>query len=222
MSEATQNQSLEQALNKTDFGHIVFEYRKVFLALLLAILVGVLGWVIWRETSKSSALDNSVKVFEFQTNVWTQAQAGKIEAAELVKRFGELDQNVQRAPVMIPVALEMGKFLYDKGALPEAETVLSRLDGNVAHPVGAFFIGLQRAVVLEKMGNLDGAIASLENLAKNKDVLMPARVSVELGRLYLAKGEKGKAQTQLEYVIDTYPNDEQAKIAKLYQAQLAQ
>jgi len=81
---------------------------------------------------------------------------------------------------------------------------------------------MQRVAVLEKMGKLDEAIAALEPLAKNKDVLMPARVSVELGRLYLAKGEKGKAQTQFDYVMNTFPNDEQAKLAKLYLSQLAQ
>ena len=81
---------------------------------------------------------------------------------------------------------------------------------------------MQRAVVLEKLGNVDGAIASLEGINKHKEVLLPAKISVELGRLYLKKGEKGKAQTQFENVVNTYPNDDQARVAKLYLAQLAQ
>ncbi|HXH74229.1 MAG TPA: tetratricopeptide repeat protein [Bacteriovoracaceae bacterium] len=222
MSEATQTSTLEQSLNKTDFGHVLYEYRKLFLGALLAILVGVTGWVLWNESKKSSALNDSVKVFEFQTTVWKDAQAGKIPPADLVKSFNDLDKAVQTAPVMLPVALEMGKFLFEKEAYAEADSVLSKVEGNVKNPVGSFFVGLQRSVVQEKMGNIDGAIASLEALAKNKEVLMPAKISVDLARLYIAKGDKGKAQTQLDYVINTFPNDEQAKVAKLYQAQMAQ
>lgn len=76
-------------------------------------------------------------------------------------------------------------------------------------------------MILEKLGKTDEAISILEPLAQNKDGLMPAKISLELGRLYLAKGEKGKAQTQFDYIINTFPNDELAKMAKLYLQQLA-
>jgi TolA-binding protein len=91
---------------------------------------------------------------------------------------------------------------------------------NATHPVSSFFVTMQRAVVLEKLGKLPEAVAVLEGLAKNKEVLMGAKVNFELGRLNLLNGEKGKAQTQFEYVINTFPNDEQAKLAKLYMAKL--
>lgn len=222
MSEATQTQTLEEALNRTDFGHVLYENRKVLLAAVISVLVVVTGYVAWKESKKSSALNQSVQVFEFQNKTWADAKAGKVTPADLVKSFSALDKDVQTTPVMVPLALEMVKFLYEKEAFAEADTVLARLEGAKLHPVAAFFVGTQRAVVLEKMGNGDGAIVSLENLAKMKDVLMPARLSVELARLYIAKGEKGKAQTQIEHVLSTYPNDEYAKMAKLYQAQLAQ
>jgi Flp pilus assembly protein TadD len=119
---------------------------------------------------------------------------------------------------MLPVVLEMGKFLMDKGALNEADSVLSKV--NAAHPVSAFFVSMQRAVVLEKLGKLPEAVAVLEGLAKNKEVLMAPKVNFELGRLNLLNGDKAKAQTQFEYVINTFPNDEQAKLAKLYMAKL--
>lgn len=221
MSEATQTQTLEQTLNKTDFGHVLYENRKAFLGLLVAILVAVAGWIFWKESQNSKALNVSVKVFEFQSNEWENAKAGKLSQEELLKVFNALDKDVQMAPVMIPVVLEIGKFLYEKGSYAEAEGILSKVDGTVKHPVTSFFVGMQRAVVLEKLGKTDEAITVLENLSKTKDAIMPAKVSVELGRLYLAKGEKGKAQTQFDSVISTYPNDDQAKIAKLYLSQLS-
>lgn len=222
MSESTQTQTLEQTLNKTDFGHTLYENRKILIALIVVILVGVVGWVAWKESKETAALNNSVEVFEFQTGPWAEAKAGKMSPEELAKSFVALPKSVQSAPVMIPVALEMGKFLYEKDNFAEAETILSLVDGTVKHHATATFVALQRAVVLEKLGKLDEAIASLESISKREENLLPAKVSVELGRLYLKKGEKGKAQTQFENVVTTYPNEEQGRLAKLYLSQLAQ
>ena len=218
MSDATQTQTLEQSLNKTDFGHVIYENRKTIFGLILAILIGLMGFVLWKQSKKSQAHDISTKVFEFRTKTWTGAKEGKVAIPELVKQFEALDKDIQASPVMVPVVLEMGKFLMDKGALNEAETVLSKV--NAAHPVSAFFISMQRAVILEKLGKLPEAVAVLEGLAKNKEVLMAPKVNFELGRLNLLNGDKAKAQTQFEYVINTFPNDEQAKLAKLYLAKL--
>ena len=222
MSDVTQssNPTLEQTLNKTDFGHVMYENRKVFLAAIVAVLVAVAGFALWKQAQKSKAQDVSVKVFEFRTKTWETARDGKLAFPELVKAFDGLDKDTQSSPVMVPVALEMGKFLTEKGALTEAESVLSKV--STSHPIAAFFVKMQRAVVLEKAGKVPEAIAVLETLAKEKDILMGAKVNLELGRLNLVNGEKGKARTHLEYVINTFPNDENAKLAKLYMAKLVQ
>lgn len=220
MSDATQTQTLEQSLNKTDFGHTLYENRKLFIGLIVAILVGIMGFVFWKQSKKSQSQEVSVKVFEFRTKTWAGAKEGKVAIPELVKQFDGLEKDVQSSPAMVPLALEMGKFLADKGALNEAESVLGKV--NVTHPVTSFFVAMQRAVILEKLNKIPEAIAVLEGLAKDKEVLMAAKVNLDLGRLNLINGEKGKAQTHFEYVINTFPNDEQAKLAKLYMAKLAQ
>jgi predicted negative regulator of RcsB-dependent stress response len=222
MSESTQTQTLEQTLNKTDFGHTLYENRKILIALAIVILVGVVGWVAWKESKETAALNNAVEVFEFQAGPWSEAKAQKMAPQELAKSFASLQKSVQSAPVMVPIVLEMGKFLYDKNNFTEAEAILSLVDGTVKHHATATFVALQRAVVLEKLEKLDEAIASLEGISKREESLLPAKVSIELGRLYLKKGDKGKAQTQFENVVNTYPNDEQGRLAKLYLSQLAQ
>ena len=223
MSEAIQTQTptVEQTLNRTDLGHSIFEHRKSFFGILIAVLLGTTGFVLWNQAKKNSALETSVRVFEFQSGTWTEAKAGKVTAPELLKAFEGLDESTQSAPVMLPIALEMGKFLFEKGNLAEADAILAKVYGKTKHPISLFFVGMQRVVILEKLGNADGAISILESLVQNKEVLMAAKLSVELGRLYLIKGEKGKAQTQFEYVLSTFPNDDQAKLAKLYLSQLA-
>ena len=226
MSEVTQatdqSQTLEQTLNKTDLGHLIYEKRKVFFALLVAILVGVTGYFLWRQSQRSSDLNDSVKVFEFKNKVWSEAKTGKIAPTELVSQFEKLDSSVQSTPVMLPVFLDMGKFLYEKGEYSQAEIVLRKIAGTTKHPVGAFFVTMQLAVVLEKLNKVEEAMVLLEKLAQTKDGILPAKVNLELGRLYLLKGEKGKAQTQFDTVVSNYPNDEYAKLAKLYLSKLAQ
>lgn len=220
MSEATQTQTLEQTLNRTDFGHVLFENRKAIFAALIAVLVAVTGYVLWSQSKKSKAQELAGKVFDFSSKTWTGAKEGKVAIPELVKQFQALDADVQTSPTMIPLVLEMGKFLVDKGSLAEAEMILSK--ANTSHPVAGFFVASQRAVVLEKLGKVDEAISALEGLAKDKEAVMAPRLNLELGRLNLVKGEKGKAQTHFEYVLNTYPNDEHAKLAKLYLGKLAQ
>lgn len=220
MSDATQTQTLEQTLNKTDFGHTIYENRKVFFAAIIAVLVAVTGFVLWKQSKKSAANDVAVKVFEFQNKTWAGAKEGKVSIAEAVKVFEGLDKDVQAAPTMVPVVLDMGKFMAEKGALAEAESVLSKADKT--HPLSAFFVGMQRSVILEKLNKVPEAIAVLETLAKDKDAVMASKVNLELGRLNMALGEKAKAQTHFDYVVTTFPNDEAAKLAKLYLGKLAQ
>ncbi len=221
MSEATQTQTLEETLNKTDLGHLLYEHRKSIFYVILFILLSVVGWVFWNQTSVNSSLKNSELVFEFQNKTWADFKVGKTTPVDLVKSFKQLEGEVKLAPVMMPLVLEMSKALYDKEAFTEAEQLVGELDGKLTHPVGAFFVGLQRAVVLEKLGKTKEATVTLENLLKNKDMVMKPKLAVELGRLHMVLGEKGKAQTQFDYVIANFPNDELAKLAKLYLAQLA-
>lgn len=223
MSDATQTSSqtptLEQTLNRTDFGHFMFENRKVFFGALLAAVMAVLAFIGWKQMQEASSLERSMKVFEFHTKTWEDAKSGKLTPQELVQKYSALPSDVHSSAVMVPVALEMGKFLFDKGSYLEAETILAKIDVSKL-PLGKFFVGMQRYVVLEKLGKTDEAIATLEGVLKEESTFMKALVSVELGRLYLSKGEKGKAQTQFDYVVSTFPNDEHAKLAKLYLAQM--
>lgn len=222
MSEATQpsSQTLEQTLNRTDLGHFLYENKKIFFGALIAVVVVILAFLGWQQMREASALERSVKVFEFQSKTWEEAKAGKITPQELTQKYSALPADVQNSPAMIPVALQIGKFLFEKGDYTGAESILTKID-TAKNPLASFFVGMQKYVVLEKLGKTDEAITTLEGVLKQEGGFMNALVAVELGRLYLAKGEKGKAQSQFDYVVNTFPNDEHAKLAKLYLAQMA-
>lgn len=222
MAEATQaTQQIEETMNKTDFGHVIYEYRKVIVGILIAAMVGVTGYVLWKQSQASKAETTAEEVFKFQSTTWADAKLDKVPAADLAKAFTGLPADVQTAPSMLPVVLDMGEHLYNKGSYAEADQILSKVS-DTKHALSQFFVTMQRVVVLEKLGKADEAISLLEKLSQNKDVPMPQKVSLELGRLYKEKGDKAKAQSQFEGIIANYPNDEYAKVAKLYLSQLSQ
>jgi predicted negative regulator of RcsB-dependent stress response len=220
MSEVVETQTLEQSLNKTDLGHTIYENRKLFIALVVAVLLGTVGYAIWKQSHQSSQQEAAIKVFEFQTKVWTEAKASKISADDLMKSFGELSNEVKSSALMLPISLEMSKFFYDQNKFAEADSVLSSFDLKKVSPITGTIVSLQHAVVLENLGKLDEAIAGLEIVAQNKDSIMKPKLFLEIGRLALAKGDKVKAKTNFEYVLSDFPNDEYAKLAKLYLAEV--
>lgn len=220
MSDTTQTPTLQQTLDRTDFGHFMYENRKAFFGALIAAVVCVLGFVSWKQSQETASVERSVKVFEFQTKAWADAKNGKITPQELLEKYNALPSEVLSSAVVIPVSLEIGKFLFEKGSFTEADAVLSKVDVS-KNALGKFFVGMQRYVVLEKLGKIDEAIVTLEGVLKLEESFMKPLIAVELGRLYLTKGEKGKAQTQFDYVVSTFPNDEHAKLSKLYLAQMA-
>jgi predicted negative regulator of RcsB-dependent stress response len=219
MVEATQAaDQIEKQMDRTDFGHFVYTYRKLLLAIFVAIVLGATGYLLWKQAKDSSALKKADEVYAFASTSWAEAKTGKLAPDLLVKNFDALPEDIRQAPAMVPVVLEMGSFLAEKGLYSEANEILKNSNGLTE--LGNYFVGMQRVVILEKLGQNDEAITVLEGLNGQKNLPLPQKVSLELGRFYMMKGDKGKAQTQFQDVISSYPNDEYAKIAKLYLIQL--
>lgn len=217
MSEVIdQSQTLEQSLNKTDLGHTIYEYRKLLMAVVVAVVVGTVGFVIWKQSVQSAHNEAAIEIFDFQTKVWNEAKAQKIPVDELMSLYRALPAQAKSAPLMLPLALEMSKFLFEQGKLTEADEVLNSFDAAKGSPITGTFVAFQRSVVLESLGKNEEAVAILETVAQNKDSILKPKLYLEIGRLSLAKGNKEKAKTSFEYVVNNYPNDEYAKLAKLY------
>lgn len=221
MSEVVQpTQTLEQTLNKTDLGHTIFEYRKTLLVVLVLILGSTIGFVVWKQLKQSAEQQAAIQVFDFQSKVWNEAKISKLSTDDLMKSYRGLSQDVKKATLMLPLSLEMSKFLYDQNKLVEADEVLNSFQVGSGSAVTGTFIAFQRSVILEGLGKTDEAISLLETVAQNKDSILKPKLYLEIGRLALAKGDKTKAKTNFDYVISNFPNDEYAKLAKLYLAEV--
>ena len=214
MSETTTSQELEATLNKTDLGHIVYEKRKPIVVLLVALLVAILGWMSVKSIKSGQETKNSQTVFQFQNDVWTPVKAGKMTTDELMTKFAALDAGAKSSASIIPLALEISKFLVEKNEVEKADKFLSEI--HPSNDIGKFFMGHQRAILLEKLNKVGEAIELIKGLKPGKEGIMPAHLELLLGRLYVVAGNAQEAKATLEGVINNYPNDEEAKLAKLY------
>jgi len=212
----TQTQTLEETLNKTDLGHVFYENRRLFLGFIVLILLGALSWAGWSKYQESVAQERSLQVFTFQQKVWEEAKTGKMSPEEFMTKFKALNKDLKSSSLMAPLVLEMSKHFLDKGSLEASMLVLEDAVGAKTHPVFAYFIKSQKMVILEKNKDLKAALAIAQELKDTKDNIFPAKALLHLGRLHLLNGDKEKAKSEWQNLVATYPNDEEAKMAKIY------
>lgn len=217
MSQTVTEPSLEETLNKTDLGHMLYEKRMIIAGVLIALFLGVIAWASVSSIKTAQEQKGSKQVFDFQNDTWNQVKAGTLSTDELLVRFTALEDVAKSSAAILPLALEISKFLGEK---EQAEKALQILNQVSPGPLSKFFIVHQKAVLLEKSGAIDEAIALIEDARKGKEVLMPGHLELELGRLYMVKKDFNQAKTTFESVINSYPNDEEAKLAKLYLSEI--
>ena len=216
-TETVTEQTLEQTLNKTDLGHYIYEYRKVFFGFLLVLFVGAIGFILWKQGQASKADSLSAQVFTFSSNELKSLKEGKIEPEAFVAKLKSLNADVKASADMVPVTLEATKFLVEKEKSALAlEVTQDVIQFHQSKNIGYLFLAHQLAALAEDQQKFDQAIEVLENLTKAPYKVLEAKTQLDLGRLYLAKGDKEKAKKIFNELNTKFPSDEAAKIAKLY------
>lgn len=222
-STETNSLTLEESLNKTDFGHWLYEHRKSFIAAVVLVFIGASGWLLYKQYAKKQAQEHSAQVYQFEQGALKELRDGKLAPTDFVAKFSALDAAVKGSPSMLPHALEAAQLVDQKGQSAEAAQLLSQ----VVEQLGAnspfyVFVAFSYASLSEKAGQTDAAIKTLEDYVAQGHKVMLSKAYLDLGRLYLAKNDKAKAKTNFEYITSNYPNDELAKLAKLYLQKLSE
>lgn len=214
--------TLEASLNRTDFGHMLYEYRKVLLAVVGLVFVAVSGWLLYKQARQARMVEMAGKVNAFENTAVAGLRTGTITAADFVAKFNALDSDVRTSTAMVPVALSAAETLAGKGDVVNAQAVLKPLAEGVPADNAAFvFLAHNYAALAENNGQADQAIAVLEKYIGSGHKVFLAKARLDLGRLYLAKGDKARAKQNLDVIVADHPNDELAKLARLYLQRLA-
>ena len=215
-NSATTN-TLEESLNKTDFGHWMFENRKLFIAAVVVVFVIASGWLFYQQMQKQEAQKNSAEVYAFEMENMEGFRTGKLAIADFVTKFNALSMKAKTSPSMLPLVLEATRFMDEKGESKKAEEMLKIvIDGLGVKSSYYVFLAFNYASLLEKNGNVPAALTVYADYVKAGQKLMLAQAYLELGRLHLKQGQMTEAKTHLDFVVANYPNDEATKLAKLY------
>lgn len=213
--------TLEESLNKTDFGHWMYENRKLFVAAILIVFVSASGWLFYKQMQKQTAQKNSAEVYKFENDNMEALRTNKLPNADFLTKFSALEAQVKASPSMLPLALESAKLMDEKGESKSAETLLKQVIEAVGVKSPFYvYVAYNYASMLEKNGNTQGALEVYSQYVKEGHKLMLAQAYLELGRLHLKLNQLPEAKTHLDYLVANYPNDEATKLAKLYLQQV--
>lgn len=215
-------QSVEETLEKTDFGHIINENKKAILiigGIIVALIVAYSAFDHVKSNKYKESLDDTFKV---ESSVFISFLDGKNDAKAFLANLKGVDAKyIGHANLVPSLLLALNKVQEDGSMSNEylelAMTWLNKIDKRSELYLLA---GLRVSALSEDLGSTDKSIEILEDIKGKKFSILEDRVHFELGRLYLAKGNKDKAAANLKVVIDYKGESELKNMAKIYLSEI--
>ncbi len=211
------DQTLDQTLNKTDFGHMINE-NKVGILIAGAVLVAaIIGFSLYSTQSEKAYQKSLSEAYVFEQDVLNAFNQDKINADEFIKKIKELPANVKGTNAIVPALFVSLDKLVKDGKQKEAIEILENWKANYSSGTFmSYFMGLKLAPLYEDNQMYDKAIDLLQSMIASKVEVVKARLYLNLGRIYLKKGDKSKAEENFNFIITNYKDSEFAKTATLY------
>jgi len=214
------NTALDDQLKQTEIGEWIAEHKSLAISLVAIAVLGVIGWGVYSMQVESSNNKKAGVVYAFTDSALKQFGEKKIEASALVAAHDKLHMDLSGFKGLFATDLIVADQLMARGNNAEAKTVLERTIGISQDAVQAYMVRTRLAAVYEDLGDYQNAIRVLEEVNTSQVKLMEAKVYLDLGRFYLALGQKDKAKLNFEYVLNNLAQDEFAKLAKLYLSEM--
>jgi len=213
---------VDEILKETEVGVFIAKYKGPLLIVTVLIIVSVIAWGIYSNQVNNVNAKSSDLVYGFEKSTMSAYQEGKVSDSELLQKTKELQQQVKNFDGALPTFIKVSSLLQSKGKSDEALTVLDGVEDNLGRNAfySRYFLYNQLAALYEDKGDFDHAIAYSEKLRALPVKSLEGKVYLDLGRLYLKKGDKEKAKSSLQYIIDNQSDPELTKLAKIYMERL--
>lgn len=211
-----QGTSIDEALGQTELGGWIASNKAPVLSAIAVLILGIFGYGVFNhfKTEKNNKFSSALfKVVDEKVGPFKE---GKVSAEELVTSFNEAWAPAGSFEGAGPFVIEVTDALVSKKNYDQAYALLSDASKRFSNPTLKYFINIRAAAVAEDLGKTDDAIALLKEVVGGGVRYMEGKVYLDLGRLYLKKGDKEKAKASLNWVIEKGTEAEFKKMAKLY------
>jgi predicted negative regulator of RcsB-dependent stress response len=211
------DQTLDQTLNKTDFGHMINENKTAILIGAAIIVALIVGFSVYSSQSEKAYQESLSEAYVFEQEVLSAYNEDKIKSDVFIQKVKELPANVKGTNTIVPALFVSLDKLVKDGKEKEAITILENWKTNYSGGTFmAYFMGLKLAPLYEDNQMYDKAIDLLQTMISSKVEVVKARLYLDLGRIYLKKGNKEKANENFNFIISNYKDSEFAQTATLY------
>ncbi len=216
----TPNRNINQIMDNGDVATLVTKNKNALLAIVIAILVAVIGFGLYSTLADKSKAALNTKIYAFETETlktWNEKSDPKV----MVEGIKNLHKESGNYLGLIPLVIKASDLLVGQNHLAEALEILTIGQKVSNNNYASYFILSRLAVVYEDLGQDDRAIDTLVKMNSQSVKIFEGKNYLDLGRLYLKKGDKEKAKASFTFVVEKAKDEtEFVKIAKLYLATL--
>lgn len=207
---------------KKEISDIFIDNKISVIVLGVLVLVAVLGGGSYKVFRDKKEKEQLVKIFSFKDNNLKKYVSKELSDKQYVEGLDQLVGEVGSSKYLFPLYVESADALVKNRSLEKALDILDRASKTLSknNMYMSYFISVRKATVLEDLNRVDEAINLLKSMNSSSMKLLPGKIYLDLGRLYLKKGDLKNAKINLKYVVDNYATDEFAKLAKALLAEM--
>lgn len=217
MSQNTQEPSVEETLEKTDFGHVINENKKLILIGGVVIVVAIFIYSFYAQSRDSQSNLELANAYDFKANVIDKYTDKKIKADEFVKQMKTMPSSIKGEVSILPSVLVATKDLALEGKKEEAKDILLSWQTNFSKgSYSHFFTTFNLTQIYDDLGKTDEAIDLLQELKKGSIDLLKSKILLDLARLQISKNQNEEARNNLNIIIKDYKDSAEVKDAKFY------
>ena len=218
---AQQGLSIDETLEKTDFGHFVNSNKRPILISFAIGVVLVIAISFIKYQNDQTYVQTLNDVNQISGSIFMPYIDGTIKADEYITKFNTIDEKLLSITTVVPLTMQATSKLVEENKLEEASTQLRKVLNSLGkkHTL-SLFIQLKLGAIYEDLGKFDEALKTYESLATGSKGMMQGKIYLDLARMYQKNGMTDKARQNYEFVLKNHKDTEYAQLAKLYMEQL--
>lgn len=212
---------VDRELAQTEFGEWIVKNKTAVLSLVALVFVGIFGYGAFNHFQTKKHNEFAASLYSTVEAKLADFKAKKVTASELKKDiegvWSPMGGFVGAAPYIVQVA----DALAAGGSYQEAYDLVAMGAERISNQETDYFFHVRAAAFAESLeGKTDVAIDHLKKILSGGVKYFEGKVYLDLGRLYLKKGDQKLAKDSFQWVVDNGQEAEFKKMAKIYLSEM--